>query len=145
MANEDAPWEPVAVLRIGDRALREAASGKWAFVWDLGEAWFQWTGLPFVFALWLVREEVVRSRPMQLRRLHQALLGARDMGLSNLEACVQEGAKTFGELKLDLLEYFSGLNFGLQEKQIEGLNCFLEKVAGASLVRERPLLRLWPP
>ena len=27
-----------------------------AFAFDLGQEWFDWTGLPFVYAVWAVRE-----------------------------------------------------------------------------------------
>lgn len=144
LAKEGRAGEPSAVLRIGDRALREAASGKWPHAWDLGEAWFQWTGLPFVFALWLVREEVARDRAAQLRRLHKALLRAKETGLCRIEACVEEANKKLGGLKLDLLEYFQGLNFDLGEAQIRGLSRFFEELGKAGLIRENPLLRLWP-
>jgi chorismate dehydratase len=43
-----------AILLIGDRAMfppEETFVG----TWDLGEEWFQWTGLPFVFAMWVAR------------------------------------------------------------------------------------------
>lgn len=40
------------VMMIGDCGLEADPGGR--EVIDLGEAWFDWTGLPFVFALWLV-------------------------------------------------------------------------------------------
>jgi len=43
------------VLLIGDAGL--AADPGDRKVMDLGEAWHQWTGLPFVYALWLIAPE----------------------------------------------------------------------------------------
>jgi chorismate dehydratase len=43
-----------AVLLIGDRAMRACLPG-FAHAYDLGQEWFDWTGLPFVFAVWAVR------------------------------------------------------------------------------------------
>ena len=40
-----------AAVVIGDRALQLRSSS--AYVYDLGEAWKQMTGLPFVFAAWI--------------------------------------------------------------------------------------------
>ncbi len=40
------------VLLIGDTGLKADAGNR--EVWDLGELWRGWTGLPFVFALWLL-------------------------------------------------------------------------------------------
>jgi chorismate dehydratase len=44
-----------AVLLIGDRAMRACLPG-FAYAFDLGQEWQDWTGLPFVYAFWAVRE-----------------------------------------------------------------------------------------
>ena len=44
-----------ARLRIGDEALREWTKRKGRGVADLGKAWWDWTGKPFVFAVWALR------------------------------------------------------------------------------------------
>lgn len=41
------------VLLIGDHGL--AADPGQRQVWDMGQQWHQWTGLPFVFAMWVLR------------------------------------------------------------------------------------------
>ena len=64
-------------MLIGDRGLRPAGR-KFAFSWDLGEEWNRWTGLPFVFALWVARAGV------EADGLAQALAAARDEGLTQL-------------------------------------------------------------
>ncbi len=46
-----------AVLMIGDRGMTPG-NGNFEFVWDLGEEWSRWTGLPFVFSLWVARPAV---------------------------------------------------------------------------------------
>ena len=47
---------PEAVLLIGDKVVRdEPDSGLYPYQLDLGEAWKQLTGLPFVFATWFAR------------------------------------------------------------------------------------------
>ena len=43
-----------AVLLIGDRAMRACLPG-FAYAFDLGQEWHDWTGLPFVYAVWAVR------------------------------------------------------------------------------------------
>jgi chorismate dehydratase len=51
--------ESQAKLLIGDQAIqfRSKQGAKFEY-WDLAEAWREMTGLPFVFALWLIRPEV---------------------------------------------------------------------------------------
>jgi chorismate dehydratase len=46
-----------AVLLIGDRAMRACLPG-FAYAFDLGQEWHDWTGLPFVYAAWAVRAGV---------------------------------------------------------------------------------------
>jgi len=46
-----------AVLLIGDRAMRACLPG-FAHAYDLGQEWHDWTSLPFVYAVWAVREGV---------------------------------------------------------------------------------------
>lgn len=48
-----------AFLLIGNHALRQrwGAPG-FPYTYDLGAEWYAWTGLPFVFARWLVRRDV---------------------------------------------------------------------------------------
>ena len=46
-----------AVLLIGDRAMRACLPG-FAHAYDLGQEWYDWTGLPFVYAVWAVRDGV---------------------------------------------------------------------------------------
>lgn len=49
---DDSPAD--ATMLIGDRALSIVRSD-YPYVHDLGEAWFTWQGLPFVFAMWTAR------------------------------------------------------------------------------------------
>ena len=47
-----------ARLLIGDQAIRFRQQHPDCPIWDLGEEWKKQTGLPFVFALWLIRPGV---------------------------------------------------------------------------------------
>jgi chorismate dehydratase len=66
-----------AVLLIGDRAM-QAPGEPFAAVWDLGEQWRLWSGLPFVFAMWVARAGA------DLQGVEEALAEARDRGLAHL-------------------------------------------------------------
>ena len=58
-----------AVLLIGDRAMRACLPG-FAHAYDLGQEWHDWTGLPFVYAVWAVRDGR-RTWAASSRRLHR--------------------------------------------------------------------------
>jgi chorismate dehydratase len=67
-----------AVLMIGDRAMRACLPG-FAHAYDLGQEWHDWVRLPFVYAVWAVREGVDLG-PVE-RALHQAKrLGYQEAG-----------------------------------------------------------------
>ncbi|MCS7064842.1 MAG: menaquinone biosynthesis protein, partial [Fimbriimonadales bacterium] len=44
-----------AALLIGDAGM--SAHGDGLYVLDLGEAWYEWTGLPFIWAFWLANAD----------------------------------------------------------------------------------------
>lgn len=71
-----------AVLLIGDRALDFAFAGHPHQLWDLGAAWWDRTGLPFVYALWTLRPGANATG------LGAVLGAARARGLAELEAIV---------------------------------------------------------
>jgi chorismate dehydratase len=70
-----------AELLIGDQAIRFRQEHEDDFeFWDLGEQWKLLTGLPFVFALWLIRPGTPNPREIadQLRALCRANISAFD-------------------------------------------------------------------
>jgi chorismate dehydratase len=75
-----------ARLLIGDQAIRfrQRCANEISF-WDLGEQWQILVGLPFVYALWLIRPEV--ADPTQIANRLRAL---RDKNLANLDALIAE-------------------------------------------------------
>jgi chorismate dehydratase len=66
-----------AVLLIGDRAMRACLPG-FAHAFDLGQEWHDWTGLPFVYAFWAVRDG------LELGPVEEALAEAKRRGCARL-------------------------------------------------------------
>ena len=83
-----------AVLAIGDDALRLVSEKSYAFQYDLGEIWKQETGLPFVFAVFAVREEYCRDQAGELAEIHREFLRCRAQGKEEmLTICEQVAAR----------------------------------------------------
>ena len=78
-----------AVLLIGDRAMRACLPG-FRYAYDLGQEWTDWTGLPFVYAVWAVRGGV------DLGAAEQAFHQAKEYGLSHAGAIAQREAPALG-------------------------------------------------
>ncbi|HBU37175.1 MAG TPA: hypothetical protein DEB70_05150 [Planctomycetaceae bacterium] len=109
-----------AVLLIGDRAIGPT-SGGFQTVWDLGEEWHQWTGLPFVFAVWAARPSV------DFERLGRRLDAARDAGLANLATIAAIEAAPHGLSVPQCLDYLSdNLHYNLGYDEQQGLRRFHE-------------------
>jgi chorismate dehydratase len=81
-----------AVLAIGDDALRLVHAGQYPFQYDLGEIWKQETGLPFVFAVFAVREEYCRDHARELAEIHRAFLRCRARGKDELFSICEQVA-----------------------------------------------------
>lgn len=107
-----------AVLLIGDRAIHSPAE-RFAFVWDLGDEWNRWTGLPFVFAMWTARAGV------ELAGVDAALSQSRDLGLAHLEEIAQKEAAPLGLSRPECLGYLrDNLYFYLGPRELQGLELF---------------------
>jgi len=117
-----------AVMLIGDRGMRPA-DGRYAFVWDLGERWSQWTGLPMVFALWL------SPGGREIAELERALAAARDEGLRSLPEIARQEAPELGISEAGCLAYLRDhLRFRLDDRARQGLQRFYELASRHGLV-----------
>lgn len=112
-----------SALLIGDRALRASCSTDHR-CYDLGELWYQKTGLPFVFALWIVRREVAEKNSEELATFVQQLSAARIRAEENLHVLATE---TDGPDWLDeegLVRYWEQMSYDFTEDHRRGLELF---------------------
>jgi chorismate dehydratase len=107
-----------AVLVIGDRAMH-SPGGSFAEVWDLGDEWCRWSGLPFVFAMWVARPGFAAGE------LAAALSTARDLGLANLDSIAASEAAPLGLSRPQCVSYLrDNLYFRLGDRERRGLARF---------------------
>lgn len=137
LAGTDAPD---AVLVIGDEALKLAGHPGYPHRLDLGAAWRDLTGLPFVFGVWLVRREAARDAPMAMAAAAAALLAARDASAARPEHVARLAAERVGLPKAAMKAYFQGLVFTLGEREQAGLARFYELAAAAGVIPAVPPL-----
>ena len=115
-----------AVLAIGDQALCLKSQGRFPFVLDLGEVWHRYTGLPFVFAVWAVREEFCCSQGKCLGEIHQALKRCVSLGRELLAEISQRVAPRVPMEPAACLVYLQGIELDLAPEKIQGLELFYE-------------------
>jgi chorismate dehydratase len=105
-----------AVLLIGDRAMRACLPG-FDHAFDLGQEWYDWTGLPFVYAVWAVREGA------ELGRVAGALEEAKRRGLARAGVIAHREAPGLGLDAGFCRRYLSNiLHFDLGPREQAGLH-----------------------
>ena len=103
---------------IGDRAL--ASLTHYEYVYDLGTAWKQYSGLPFVFAAWIA------NKPIPLDFL-EAFDAANGYGLSHLDEVI--ALIPANEQVYDLHQYYTeNISYDFTEDKKKGLDRFLKLI-----------------
>lgn len=133
--------EAPAVLLIGDAALRSINPASDLMVYDLGELWFQWTGLPFVFALWLTTREASVNHIDAVRLLMRQLRHAKDYARGHLERIADASPEALWMGRDRLLEYWRvNISYDLGDEQRKGLALFFRYAAELGLIDDVPEL-----
>jgi chorismate dehydratase len=133
-----------ARLIIGDAALLLSSGAsdlarQYPYAYDLGAVWKQWTGLPFVFAVWVA----LRTTPVEHSlALHAQLIRSRDWGLAHLGELADQASAATGVSRNAALEYLSGLDYGLRYEHLAGLTTFFGKLAASGRVPNGSLVFL---
>jgi chorismate dehydratase len=137
------PNPPQAFLAIGDEALRLRGHPQYPYHLDMAEAWREWTGLPFIFGLWVVSRQAADDRlfhddPGDLLRR------GRDWGLANMEVILDLTGHGCPLSREELRVYYrDGLVYSLGEEELRGLRLFYDKLAGAGMIPAVPELRFF--
>jgi len=119
-----------AILLIGDRAMH-APQESFHTVWDLGEEWLSWTGLPFVFAMWVARRGVASSH------VEEMLSEARDRGVNRISNIAQRESSKLN-IPVEAAERYltNNLFFRLTSAERSGLRLFQQLAVQAGLTPE---------
>ena len=106
------------VLLIGDAALDFAFTNHRHEMVDLGEAWYELTKLPFVYAVWALR------RGMENRELRRQLNEAKDFGMDTLDHIVRSRTEYTLDFRKDYFGWHIHYHLGSDEKR--GIAKFME-------------------
>ncbi|MDX2644572.1 menaquinone biosynthesis protein [Streptomyces sp. PA03-1a] len=123
--------EAEAAVLIGDAALRASlhdAPRLGLEVHDLGLMWKEWTGLPFVFAVWAARRDYLEALPAVVHEVHQAFLASRDLSMEEVEKVAEQAARWEAFDAGTLQRYFTTLDFSLGPEQLTGIAEFARRV-----------------
>jgi chorismate dehydratase len=105
-----------AGLVIGDRAFKQIPVSKYHY--DLGLAWKEMTGLPFVFAAWVSNKKMTAE-------FINSFNAATSLGLQNIDTIVS----AINYKEADLNDYYKNkISFLLDDKKKAALQLFLSKL-----------------
>ncbi len=126
--------EHQAAVLIGDVALHAAlhqAPALGLHVHDLSGMWREWTGLPFVFAVFAARKEFAAREPRLLHRVHQDLLEARDLSLQEIDLICEQTAEWETFDRDTLRDYYvHALDFSFGPRHLAAVTEFARLTGG---------------
>lgn len=135
--------EAPAVLAIGDEALFLRTDPRFPHQLDLGEVWRGWTGLPFVFGVWVVRREAALAQPEKALDAARLLAESKRIGVAAIEEIVSLAALTKSALsRAELRRYFDRLGYDLGPEEQAGLRRFFDCLAENRLIEAAPELNI---
>ena len=107
-----------AVLLIGDRAIDFQRATHGHEIFDLGTAWYELTGLPFVYAVWALR------RGIENQELRRELREAKRFGVETLDYLIETREEYDEDFRRDYLGWH--VHFHLASDEKRGLAKFCE-------------------
>ena len=150
-----------AGLLIGDPALRFDLRGdaprQGLYAYDLASEWHQWTGLPFVFALWAVRRTVLSAEnvpaapasatpPSMAGFLTARFQQARTDGLAHLDVIARRWGTRLGISAGQARLYLeTAVEYDLGAAKIAGLRHFFRLAALDGLIASADMPELVQP
>lgn len=129
---------PEAILAIGDEALELRRHPDYPQLYDLGQEWLEWTGLPFIFGVWIVRRTAWRENRAALERAVRQLLAAKRWGQEHLPDLCGLAAHGSSLDTLEMCSYFHGLSYDLRETELEGLRRFFGMLLDTGAIARMP-------
>ncbi|MDY0270164.1 menaquinone biosynthetic enzyme MqnA/MqnD family protein [Trichloromonas sp.] len=132
-----------SALLIGDQALKSAQEKAAPYIYDLAELWLQHTGLPFVFALWILRRQAVRDKADAVRALQGQLKCSRERAFASLEDLAKATPEREWMGEEGLIEYWNCMSYELGEAHLEGLRFYFHLCVRHHLLDEEPELHFW--
>ncbi|MBN2332735.1 MAG: menaquinone biosynthesis protein [Deltaproteobacteria bacterium] len=138
---------PEAALLIGDQALRLYHRQPPGYlIYDLGSLWYQFTGLPFVYALWIGRNHGDDERQKKIIQLHQQLCRIKNSLPDHGTDLLALASRRYPELPHSAIQAYwhkaISYDFGPEEQQ--GLVHFYQLTHQQGFLPATPPLNFFP-
>lgn len=139
MGECDSSW-PETVLLIGDKVVTSQYEIQYPFALDLGQAWKKQTGLPFVFATWLCRLDLPKSKIHTLSMVFQRQLLFNQQ---RMEQVVCSHAPSRGWDTSGAIEYVNqNMYYRFEDRHLKSLELFYNLAHSIGILQEVRQLQL---
>ena len=126
-----------ALYALEDRQNREARTGEKLIYHDLAEEWIKLTNVPWISAVWAIRESSLQATHRTLEEIAADLTASRDHGLANIEALVKEwSAKLPIPAETIRIYLTKNIFYNLDEECQNGLKIFYDLSAKYEILPE---------
>lgn len=123
-----------AFLLIGDDALvtHNRVEG-YPYVYDLADVWWEWKRLPFVFAVWMVRQDL----PLEAKEsLAQGLRRSLEHNMSHSLDAIARKREPMGLTSSEVVDYLRAFRYVLDEKDYQAIMDFEGAWRSLTLAKE---------
>lgn len=136
--------ESKGVLVIGDTALKAYLNKPThATCYDLGELWKKYTGLPFVYALWLVNRNTASSKFDLLEKFKEALKSVHSVMPQNMVAIAKRSDERSWVGIEALVHYWSNaIQYIMADEHYKGLSAFYHYAFELGYLSDAPSLHI---
>ncbi len=137
--NEGVLDDAQAVLFIGDDALsayHHRLPGY--YYYDLGDEWKKLTGLPMVYAVWVVNREFAACHNEAVQMLYEKVTGGFAYGLSHIEAAADTVQGKFSLTAAQIVHYIGLLNYQFTPAHEQALLTYYKMAHGLGLSPKVP-------
>jgi chorismate dehydratase len=119
-----------ALFALEDRQARETRIGEQLIYLDLAEEWIKQTGVPWVSAVWAIRESSLKATNRTLEEIAADFNRSKDHGLANIEALVAEWSAKLPIPAATIREYLTtNIFYHLDDECLNGLKYFYRHAA----------------
>jgi chorismate dehydratase len=130
-----------ALIALEDREAREQRTDERLVYLDLGTAWRQETGMPWVSAFWAVRPSAIG--PEKRAQVRQDFLGSRNHGLAHLEELVREWEPKIAVPRATIRTYLNeNIHYLLDSDCVASVEYFFRAAYESGVLPAAPGLRM---
>ncbi|MDW7673223.1 MAG: menaquinone biosynthesis protein [Bacillota bacterium] len=133
-----------AALLIGDDALSaNTVHNSELYIYDLGKLWFDLTGLPMVYAVWVIRQEIAKNYANETAAIVEGFQQAKIWYSHNLDLIIKQANENYDYSVELITNYFSTIKYELDTNYQKSLSKFYSYAEELGIISTNVDLKIW--